>query len=115
MKVTKYRCEVQVIIMNKLVLDKQEWWINYICKNKVVDMLNQPFVDAYIKEFNPKHVVMPWGANKCKELSVLLSDLYSQGILKRSTVGIPYSTAGLGFPKWIYCYELTDLGHKMLD
>ena len=71
-------------------------------------------MDAYIAKFNPKHIVMPWGANKCSELSRLLSSLYNQGILKRNTVGIPYSV-GVGFPKWVYCYELTGLGHRMLS
>ena len=95
-------------------LKKQEWVIDYISKNKVVDMLNQLFVDAYIEKFNPEYIVMPWGANKCQELSRLLGNLYSQGILKRNTIGTPYSIAGQGLPKWIYCYELTDLGYKML-
>lgn len=97
--------------MTKDIVDKQYWVLNYIKSNQVVDMLNEQFVDDYIKEFNTKHIVMPWGANKCNELSKLLSSLYNQGILKRSAVGIPKE---VGFPNWIYCYELTELGERML-
>lgn len=75
-------------------------------------MLNEQFVEDYIKEFNPSHKFMLIGAHKCKELSELLKSLYDQGILSRNAIGIPDRESYM--PKWIYCYTLTKLGKDML-
>lgn len=91
--------------------EKQGWVIEYLKINTMADMLNEKFVDEYIEEFKPKYSVQLWGANKCNELSKLLSSLYNQGILKRSSTGIPFAPSGM--PKWIYVYELTELGKRM--
>ncbi|HHX71231.1 MAG TPA: hypothetical protein GX708_24695 [Gallicola sp.] len=94
----------------KNYLEKQEWLLKYIKKNRYVDVLNMEFVDSFILEFNPKHEVMPYGANRCKELGRLLSSLYNQGILDRQAQGI---SEGEGFPKYVYVYKLTELGKRM--
>lgn len=92
--------------------EKEDWVLQYIKTNKIVDMLNEKFVDEYIEQFNPKHSIQMWGANKCNELSKLLASLYKQGILKRNSIGTPLASSGM--PKWIYVYELTEIGERML-
>lgn len=87
-------------------IEKKKLWVyEYLEKNKVCDILNEAFVDEYIRVFNPKNViVMPYGANKCKELNTLLDTMYKEHYLSRSIIGI--SGLGAGFPKWVYVYEL---------
>ena len=94
-------------------IHKEEWVLSYIQENQIADMTNEIFVDEYIEKFNPKHVVMPWGANRCRELSKLLASLYNQGILKRTPTGITHGPPGA--PKWVYVYELTALGLRMAE
>ena len=86
--------------------EKEQWIIDFIDKEptKCVDILNMKFVDSYIERFNPKHKVCMYGANKCKELSMLLGNMYKKGILSRCTMGV--EGVGEGFPKWVYVYEL---------
>lgn len=98
--------------MNYENYEKEDWILQYIKTNKIADMLNEKLVDEYIKKFKPKHSVQMWGANKCNELSKLLASLYNQGALKRNSIGIPLAPSG--FPKWIYVYELTETGERML-
>lgn len=84
---------------------KKEWVLKYFNTNDVVcvDILNRHFVDAYIVEFNPKYAVMPYGANKCSELGKLLSEMYHEGLLTRSTIGL--ANMYVGYPKWVYVYS----------
>ena len=90
--------------MNSVDL-KRKFIYDYLEKNKICSMLDQKFVDEYIEKFNPKSVrYTNYGANKCKELSLILSTMYRDGDLTRNVVGL--RELGMGFPKWIYVYEL---------
>lgn len=92
--------------------DKQEWVIEYLREHKEgVDILNQDFVDKYIEKFNPKYAVQPYGANTCKQLNRLLSDMYHCNMLNRWVVGL--SGIGMGFPKWVYVYTLKIFANKL--
>ncbi|MBD8836204.1 hypothetical protein IFU39_00025 [Paenibacillus sp. CFBP 13594] len=88
----------------KETIVKEEWIKDYINKNGPVNILDVEFVDAYINEFNPNHVIQPFGANGCKELGKMLSTLYNDNILNRSRISIH----GLGrdYPIWVYVYEM---------
>lgn len=88
--------------MSKL---KQDWVKIYLSEEDGrVDVLNVLFVDKYIKKFNPKHYIMPFGANKCREIGRLLSEMYKKGMLERCRVGLHRMERG--FPKWVYSYSL---------
>ncbi|PYE51511.1 hypothetical protein HUB98_05800 [Paenibacillus barcinonensis] len=82
---------------------KEEWIKDYVEKNGPVNILDVKFVDAYIDEFNPKHAIQPFGANKCKELGKMLSTLYNDNILNRSRISI--HGLGYDYPNWVYVYE----------
>lgn len=69
-------------------------------------MLNSDFVDAFIEDFNAKVHIMMYGANKCRELSSLLSQMYQDNKLYREAVGLNEMCSG--FPKWIYTYRLRE-------
>jgi len=89
--------------------EKEEWIINYIQELghiKVVDVLDEKFVNSYIDKFNPRYEVRMIGANKCKELSRLLSGMYKKGLLLRYGMGLKGGAWQDGFPKWVYCYEV---------
>lgn len=88
----------------KATVLKEEWLKDYINVNGPVNILDAEFVDAYINKFNPKHSIQPFGANGCKELGKMLSDLYKDNILDRSRISI--HGLGRGYPNWVYVYEM---------
>lgn len=91
--------------------EKEEWIINYIQEHehmKVVDILDEKFVNAFIKKIKAKYEVRMIGANKCRELSKLLSNMYKKGLLVRCAIGLKGGAWQDGFPKWVYCYEINE-------
>ena len=89
--------------------EKIDFILRYL-KNKYnhysVNILDFDFMSAYIEEFNPKNVKYHlYGSPTCKEVGKLLSDMYKQNLLDRYRIGL--SGMESGFPKWIYCYELS--------
>jgi len=84
--------------------DKQDWILEYLKSNNHVDILNVKFVDAYIEKFNVKYAIQPYGANSCKELGILLSQMYHCNLLERFRIGL--RGCDVSMPKWCYCYEL---------
>lgn len=90
-----------------LIMDnKYSWIINYINDNGAVDILNSDFVDAYIEHFSANYKATNYGANKCPELSKLLSGMHKKYMLRRSAVGLTMSSLPSGFPKWVYVFKL---------
>ncbi len=80
----------------------ERWIIDTIPKHGGVDILNEEFVDKFIKRFNSRHRVTLFGAYKCPSLGILLSHMYRKGFLTRNIIGIcPWQA---GFPKWVYVY-----------
>lgn len=91
--------------MNRLKYEKQKWILENISKyDNHVDILNDKFVAAYIEQFNPKIKIQPYGANTCRELGRLLSEMYRCNLLERFTIGL--SKSEVGAPKWCYCYTI---------
>lgn len=87
--------------------DKVFWIEKYIKNNGPIDIYNMQFVDDYIEQFSPKHLITNYGANKCKEISVVLKSGYDQGIFERSRVGLINHM--WGYPNWVYVYSLKNL------
>jgi hypothetical protein len=83
-------------------------WITeqLIKKNEPVSILDYEFVMNYWAETNVKCSRMKYGAPKCKILSLDLSLLFKQGVLKRSLCILPAGSMNEGFPNWIYMYKL---------
>lgn len=71
-----------------------------------VDVLNSDFVDAYIDATKPKFRVTNYGAWKCPQLGRDLAQMVEDGVLRRHRVGIA-GLASMGFPRWVWSYELT--------
>lgn len=91
--------------VNRSLSDKIEWIVNYMKENEPhVDIMNAAFVDAYIEEFNPRHAIMIYGANKCKEISRVLKSGYDMEIFRRGRIGLNAHLTG--FPNWVYVYSL---------
>lgn len=93
--------------MNHDKYDKQDWIIEYLKTHNHVDILDEQFVDEYIKKFNPKYVPQYWGAHTCRELGRMLSEMYHCNLLDRFRIGL--RGCDVGMPKWCYCYELKSL------
>ncbi len=89
---------------------KGEFVIEYLRASRHVDVLNRPFVEAYIEKFSPKWVETAYGAPKCPEVGRLLASMERGGTLKRSATGL--SGMGWGFPKWVYVYSLQPWAEK---
>lgn len=85
---------------------KLDWIVNWLKENQHADVMNSKLVDEYEEEFKPKVDVMIYGANRCKDLGRTLSYGYKIGLLKRSPVGLTNGAWYVGFPKWVYVYEL---------
>lgn len=68
--------------------------------------MNSKLVDEYEKEFKSKVDIMIYGTNRCKDLGKTLSAGYKLGLLKRSVIGLSNGVWSVGFPKWVYVYEL---------
>ena len=69
-----------------------------------MDILNAPFVDAYIDRFNAAHTVTMFGANKCKDLGKTLKAGYDNGTFERNRLGLTEHLSG--FPNWVYVYSI---------
>ena len=85
---------------------KLDWLIDWMKENQRADLMNSELVDEYEEKFKPKVDVMIYGANRCKDLGRTLSYGYKIGLLKRSSVGLTNGAWNVGFPKWVYVYEL---------
>lgn len=84
---------------------KQKWIMNWMRNNGYrVDIYNKQFIDDYIKEFNPKYILQPYGASNVPEIGRLLSNMYKKYYLIRSRIGL--SNMEVGFAKWVYVYEI---------
>jgi hypothetical protein len=93
---------------NELLYKKQDFITSYIRNNLgSTSIVDSRFVDSYIKEFNPKHIVQPFGANSCKEIGKMLSYFYKCNILDRTTVSLYHIEPG--FPKWVYVYFIKEI------
>jgi hypothetical protein len=88
-------------------IEKEDWLIAYIKKHGAVDHMNELFVEEYIQTFKVKFQATNFGAFKCKDINLQLSNMYKQGILNRGTVGI-HGMVGMDFPRWVYVYDLND-------
>jgi hypothetical protein len=92
---------VAVVIDEK----KRAFVIEFLRRNRHADVLNRPFMLAYIEKFSPKKwTETMYGAPRCPEVGRLLSSMAKGGILKKSATGLSGMEAG--FPNWIYVYSL---------
>jgi hypothetical protein len=71
-----------------------------------VDVLNQDFVNAYIKATGAKSIAVLWGADKCRLLSRDLTRMCHEGSLQRTRQGL--QDMGPDFPRWVWVYELPE-------
>ncbi len=79
-----------------------------------VDVVDQAFVEAFSVDLKVPVKVMPYGADLCPILGQTLSKMAKEGSLVRSISSI-HGMGGMGFPKWVYCYELPDYAVKALQ
>lgn len=89
--------------------EKKRWILDYMSdpnhKNEFFDIVAEPFVNAYVDEFEPE--IVEWysyGAPKVPELGKLLVLLYKEGKVwrKRHYCEIWED----GYPRWFYIYFL---------
>lgn len=88
------------------------WIKQWISEHGPVDMIDADFVANYISEFNAAYIETSLGAHKCKQLSMDLSAMHNNQTLQRHACGLPAGYASMGFPKWVYSYELKDQGES---
>ncbi|WOI47704.1 hypothetical protein [Acidovorax sp. BLS4] len=82
-----------------------EQWLAQQLLGYSVDVLNREFVDAYAEATGAPVQVMPYGADKCRQLGRDLSWMAAQGRLLRCRTGL-CGMAGMGFPRWVWTYRL---------
>lgn len=86
---------------------KKQWIFDYMRthQNEFIDIVSEPFVLAYVKEFQPNNIEWDvYGAPKVPEIGKLLAELYKDGKVDRYRhVCDAYRD---GYPKWFYVYYL---------
>ncbi len=89
-------------------LDRYEWIENWMVKNRerYVDVLNKYFVECYADATGAKEFIQFYGAPKCPQLGRDLGQMYRMGILKRHSTGLAPGDSYMGFPKWVWSYQL---------
>lgn len=103
----------------KTYKDRSDWILDYLDKRSTdacpfhCDVLDTDFVNGYIEFSGAKRTIQFFGAPKCSQLGRDLSKMYGNGILNRSRCGLNVGDAAMGFPKWVYCYELPDYWFKL--
>lgn len=86
--------------------EREDWILKYMRQpsNRFVDVLNEPFHDAYHEAFpSYKRDLKSFGAQPVQQAMRDLSRMASCGILESSRVGVK---GGEGFPTSIICYSL---------
>lgn len=73
---------------------------------RYVDVLNKHFVECYVDATGAKEVVQFFGAPKCPQLGRDLGQMYRMGTLKRHATGLAPGDSYMGFPKWVWSYQL---------
>lgn len=87
--------------------EREAWIYAYIKRRGVsVDVLYADFVDDYEEATGAKTVPQPFGACKCRQLGRDLGRMYKKGILTRWASGLPSGDSSMGFPKWVWSYQL---------
>ena len=92
--------------------ERQSWILSHLESLSAyshVDVLNEQFVNEYVTRFKPAHRITMFGAYKCRQLGKDLAGMFKAGLLDRSVIGLS-STPTEDWPKWVYCYSLTNIG-----
>lgn len=84
--------------------DREAWILRWIDTHRHASVLDAPFVDAYVQATGARFERRPWGAHKCRQLGLDLSNLHSRWVLHRYRVGLA-RTWQRGFPTWVYVYD----------
>lgn len=91
-------------------LERQQWieaWMSEgIPGRGIVNVLDSDFVCAYADATSAPVEFQHIGAPKCKQLGRDLSAMFDAGKLTRDATGLAAGDAAMGFPKWVYTYEL---------
>lgn len=90
--------------------DRHQWVLQWLRSQPPydarVDVLNAPFVLAYLTATQTPFAAMPYGAHKCPQLGRDLAAMFSAGQLVRGRVGMGPGARNQGFPAWVYVYSL---------
>lgn len=88
--------------------ERQQWILNKMREHpgSPIDILDAEFVVAYCEATGAKATPMFVGAPKCPQLGRDLGELYKRELLRREPVGLPSGDSSMGFPKWVYSYQL---------
>lgn len=78
-----------------------------------LDVLNRAAVDDYVEATGASVLVMPYGADKCARMGRDLAAMHKAKLLVRHASGLQ-GMSGMGFPRWVWSYRLTDAGRQQL-
>ena len=86
--------------------EKEKFVIEYLEREKFVDVLDVEFMRSFAMRFACKAFNMNHGAPRVPLASKTLSDMLKGGLLERYVVGMNSYAGGVGYPKWVYSYSL---------
>lgn len=88
---------------------RYKWLMEYLsqpAQRGGKDILDADFVTDYAEATGAKVEYTPYGANRCPQLARDLKAMHDQYLLKRTRAGIPYDMRGMGFPLWVWNYQV---------
>lgn len=80
--------------------------LEWIKKQHSVDTLDTQFIDEFERVTGAAVSIKMYGPNHCRYAAKTLNDMYKEGVLGRSCLGI--TNAPSGFPKWVYSYYMAE-------
>jgi hypothetical protein len=69
------------------------------------NILDAPFVDAYIEATGAAWTPCNWSAHRCPQFNLDLAAMFKAGTLRRARTTLGFNWQP-GWPTWVYTYEL---------
>lgn len=82
---------------------REQFILDYLARHNLTDVLDAPFVDAYVQATGAATAERLIGAPQCLTLSRDLASLHRRGLLTRQSASVG---GGPGWPTWVYVYSL---------
>jgi len=80
--------------------------LKYLEKHTYVDVLNKDFIDGFVSVTGSKCNNQAFGAPKCRAAGKALGRMFKSGVLSRFACGLPIGDSSMGFPKWVFSYQI---------
>jgi len=89
-------------------IQQEDFVFAYIRKNGNTSALDEQFHEEFFNRFGGARTKTNYGAQPSKQAMKMLANLYNQGVLERSRIGLGVNWEP-GFPRWVYAYYESEM------